>query len=72
MFAKNKNTSLVIFWIKLKQLGYTRSCSSLYHQLRKLNLFKKRKSNKRRKLNLNFGFPKDISNSNTPKLIRCI
>lgn len=38
MFAKNKNTGLVVLWVKLKQRGYTRSCSSLYYQLKKLEL----------------------------------
>ena len=38
MFAKNQNTGLVVLWVKLKQRGYTRTVSSLYHQLRKLNL----------------------------------
>ena len=38
MFAKNKDTGLVVLWVKLKQRGYTRSVSSLYHQLKKLEL----------------------------------
>jgi len=38
MFYKNKETGLTIFWIKLKQKGYKRSISSLYHQLKKHNL----------------------------------
>lgn len=38
MFAKNKETGLVVLWVKLKQRGYTRSVSSLYHQLKKLEL----------------------------------
>ena len=38
MFHKNKDTGLVILWVKLKQRGYTRSVSSLYTQLKKLNL----------------------------------
>ncbi len=38
MFDKNKNTGLVVLWVKLKQRGYTRSVSSLYHQLKRLNL----------------------------------
>lgn len=38
MFDKNKDTGLVVFWVKLKQRGYTRSVSSLYNQLKKLNL----------------------------------
>ena len=38
MFRKNKDTGLIVLWVKLKQRGYTRSISSLYHQLKKLNL----------------------------------
>lgn len=38
MFHKNKDTGLVILWVKLRQRGYTRSVSSLYTQLKKLNL----------------------------------
>ena len=38
MCYKNKDTGLVVLWIKLKQRGYTRSVSSLYHQLKKLQL----------------------------------
>lgn len=38
MFHKNKDTGLVVFWVKLKERGYTRSVPSLYHQLKKLNL----------------------------------
>lgn len=45
MFNKNTNTGLTVFWIKLKQRGYTRSVTSLYNQLKKLNL----KFNKPRK-----------------------
>lgn len=50
MFAKNKNTGLVIFWVKLKQRGYIRSISSLYKQLKRLNLkFTQKKKKKRKK-----------------------
>ena len=38
VFRKNKNTGLVVLWVKLNKKGYTRSISSLYHQLKKLNL----------------------------------
>lgn len=50
MFRKNKDTGLVVLWIKLKQRGYSRSVSSLYNQLKKQNLKfntpKKKKINK--------------------------
>ncbi len=59
MFVKNKETGLVTFWIKLKQRGYTRSCSSLYRQLRKLNLIseKKKKHKKKTKPYVQMTFP---------------
>ena len=38
MFKRNKDTGLVVLWIKLRNRGYTRSVSSLYNQLKKLNL----------------------------------
>lgn len=59
MFVKNKNTGLVTFWIKLKQRGYTRSVSSLYRQLRKLNLIpdKKKKQKKKTKPYIQMTFP---------------
>lgn len=37
MLRRNKNTGLVIFWVKLRQRGYTRSISGLYRFLRKRN-----------------------------------
>ena len=30
MLRRNKNTGLVVFWVKLRLRGYTRSISSLY------------------------------------------
>lgn len=59
MFVKNKETGLITFWIKLKQRGYTRSCSSLYRQLRKLNLIpeKKKKHKKKTKPYVQMTFP---------------
>ena len=50
MFKKNKDTGLVVLWVKLKQKGSTRSCSSLYNQLKKLELkFNTPKKKKKRK-----------------------
>lgn len=49
MFKKNKDTGLVVFWIKLKQRGYKRSISSLYHQLKKLDLKFNNKNKKYKK-----------------------
>lgn len=38
MFNKNKDTGLVVLWVKLRTRGYTRTVPSLYHQLKKLEL----------------------------------
>ena len=60
MFAKNKDTGLVILWVKLKQRGYKRTVSSLYHQLKKLNLkfvTPKKKRKKKTKPYLQMTFP---------------
>ena len=38
MRKKNKHTGLVIFWVKLRQKEYTRSITSLWRMLRKLEL----------------------------------
>lgn len=38
MRRRNPNLGLVVFWIKLKQRGYTRSITSLWRDLRRLNL----------------------------------
>lgn len=37
MLRRNKHTGLVVFWVKLRQRGYTRSISGLYRFLRKRN-----------------------------------
>ena len=38
MRRKNKHTGLVVFWVKLRQKGYTRSVTALWRMLRKLEL----------------------------------
>lgn len=38
MRKKNKHTGLVVFWVKLRQKGYTRSLTALWRMLRKLEL----------------------------------
>lgn len=35
---RNMNTGLVVFWVKLRQKGYTRSITSLWRVLKRLNL----------------------------------
>ncbi len=60
MFKKNKDTGLVVFWVKLKRRGYNRSVSSLYNQLKKLNLKftqKKKKAKKKTKPYIQMTFP---------------
>lgn len=60
MFRKNADTGLVVFWVKLKQRGYTRSISSLYNQMKKLNLkfnVKKKKRKHKSKPYIQMAFP---------------
>lgn len=61
MFKKNKDTGLVVLWVKLNQRGYTRSISSLYIQLKKQNLkfntTKKNKSKNKPKPYIQMTFP---------------
>ena len=60
MFRKNADTGLVVFWVKLKQRGYTRSISSLYNQMKKLNLkfnVKKKKRKHKSKPYIQMTFP---------------
>ena len=37
MLRRNRNTGLVVFWVKLRQRGYRRSISGLYRFLRRRN-----------------------------------
>ena len=39
--ANNKTTGLVVLWVKLRRAGYTRTVTSLYHQLIKLGIYEK-------------------------------
>ena len=43
----NKNTGLVVLWIKLKEAGYTRTVQSLYQVLRRLGIYKKAPSKRK-------------------------
>ncbi len=45
---KNKDTGLVVLWIKLRRAGYTRSVTSLYRMLIKLGMYKKVPSKKKK------------------------
>lgn len=44
---KNKDTGLVVLWVKLRRAGYTRSVTSLYRMMVKLGIYKKAPSKKK-------------------------
>lgn len=44
---KNKETGLVVLWVKLRRAGYTRSVTSLYRMMIKLGIYKKAPSKKK-------------------------
>ncbi len=44
---KNKETGLVVLWVKLRRAGYTRSVTSLYRTMIKLGIYKKVPSKKK-------------------------
>ena len=43
----NKETGLVVLWVKLRAAGYTRTIQSLYHVLQKLGIYEKAPSKKK-------------------------
>ena len=43
----NKDTGLVVLWIKLQEAGYTRTVQGLYHVLQRLGIYKKVPSKKK-------------------------
>ncbi len=45
--VKNKETGLVVLWIKLKKKGYTRSVTSLYRVMQWIGIYKKTGSKKK-------------------------
>lgn len=45
--SKNKDTGLVVLWIKLKGAGYTRSITSLYRVMQRLGIYNKAPSKKK-------------------------
>ena len=47
--ANNKETGLVVLWVKLRKAGYTRTVQSLYHVLQKMGIYKKAPSKKKGK-----------------------
>ena len=44
---KNKETGLVVLWVKLRKAGYTRSITSLYRVMQRLGIYKKAPSKKK-------------------------
>ena len=46
--AKNKDTGLVILWVKLRRAGYTRRIESLYRVMCKLEIYKKTPNKKKK------------------------
>ena len=46
--GQNKETGLVVLWIKLRQNGYTRSITSLYRVMQRLGIYKKAPSKKKK------------------------
>ena len=45
--ANNKETGLVVLWVKLKEAGYTRTIQGLYHAMQRLGIYKKTPSKRK-------------------------
>lgn len=45
--ANNKRTGLVVFWVKLKRAGYTRTIQGLYHVMKRIGIYEKTPSKKK-------------------------
>ena len=43
----NKDTGLVVLWIKLRKAGYTRTIQGLYHAMQRLGIYKKTPSKRK-------------------------
>ena len=43
----NKETGLVVLWVKLRKAGYTRTVQGLYHAMRRLGIYEKTPSKKK-------------------------
>ena len=44
---KNKDTGLVVLWVKLREVGYTRTITSLYRVMQRIGLYNKAPSKKK-------------------------
>ena len=47
--ANNKDTGLVVLWVKLRRVGYTRSVTSLYRVMQRIGIYNKTPSKKKEK-----------------------
>ena len=45
--TNNKDTGLVVLWVKLRKAGYTRTIQGLYHVMVRLGIYKKAPSKKK-------------------------
>ena len=45
--ANNKETGLVVLWVKLRRAGYTRTIQDLYHAMQRMRIYKKAPSKKK-------------------------
>lgn len=45
--ANNKDTGLVVLWVKLRRAGYTRTIQGLYHAIQRMGIYKKAPSKKK-------------------------
>ena len=45
--ANNKETGLVVLWVKLRAVGYTRTIQGLYHTMQRIGIYKKAPSKKK-------------------------
>ncbi|MEI3391078.1 MAG: hypothetical protein V8R30_05525 [Clostridia bacterium] len=52
--ANNKETGLVVLWIKLRSAGYTRSVTSLYRMMIKLGIYNKAPGKERKECRILF------------------
>ena len=45
--ANNKETGLVVLWVKLRRAGYTRTVQGLYHVMQRMGIYKKAPNKKK-------------------------
>lgn len=45
--SNNKDTGLVVLWVKLRRAGYTRTIQGLYHVMQRMGIYKKTPSKKK-------------------------